>query len=183
MAPGPSRLSFLVLAAAALAACGPETPEVATAPPGEPEVASIAGMYRVEGTTTVIGSEESRAISGRLILAQEGTSWTATFDLDTLYPGPHGALRAEVVGEGNGTIRGTALEGTARTQIVAGRVPGIDAHFIMVPPAFGVRIVSDSTGTANPDGSLTFHLENRGAEGEAYLPTRTEVRGVRMPEP
>lgn len=163
-----------------LPACGGES-QVASAPP-EAARTSIAGTYRVQGLTTVIGSDASRAISGTLIVAQEGEAYTATFDLQTDYPAPGGAVRADVIGTADGTIEGTALEGTARTQIVAARVPGLDPGFTLVPPSFGVRVVSTARGTVNDDGSIEFQLENRAAEGEEYTPTRTVVRGVRAPD-
>jgi hypothetical protein len=160
-----------------LPACG--EPQV-SAPPPDDAVPHIAGTYRVEGITTVIGTELSREISGTVILAQEGGEYTATFDLATNYPGPDGALPAEVVGTGEGRIQGSSLKGTASTQIVASRVPGLDPGFTLVPPSFGVRVVSTAEGTVQGDGTLAFQLENRGAEGEDYVPTRTTVTGVRI---
>jgi hypothetical protein len=162
----------------ALLACGGE-PDVA-APSPEIPPASVAGSYRVQGTTAVIGSDVTREISGTVILDQEGSSYTATFSLETVYPSSDGPLPAEVVGKGEGAIRGDTLEGTAQTQIVASRVPGLDSRFIMVPPSFSVRIVSNSTGTVNPDGGIQLKIENRGIEGEEYLPTRTTLSGMRV---
>jgi hypothetical protein len=49
----------------------------------------------------------------------------------------------------------------------------------LIPASFGVRIVSNSVGTLNDDGSITLQIENRGAEGESYIATRTTMRGVR----
>lgn len=166
-----------LLVGLALAACSQEADVAAPAPSSEP--AQISGMYKVKGTTIVVGTEHSREIWGNVILVQDGASYTATFDLETNYPGPDGEVPAEVVGDGEGSITGNTLDGTLRTQIVASRVPGLDAHFIMVPPAFGVRVVSDATGEVKPDGSIQFTMENRGAEGEDYIPTRTVVKGVR----
>jgi hypothetical protein len=166
-----------LLVGLALAACSQEADVAAPAPSSEP--AQISGMYKVKGTTIVVGTEHSREIWGNVILVQDGASYTATFDLETNYPGPDGEVPAEVVGDGEGSITGNTLDGTLRTQIVASRVPGLDSHFIMVPPAFGVRVVSDATGKVKPDGSIEFTMENRGAEGEDYIPTRTVVKGVR----
>jgi hypothetical protein len=166
-----------LLVGLALAACSQEADVAAPAPSSEP--AQISGMYKVKGTTIVVGTEHSREIWGNVILVQDGASYTATFDLETHYPGPDGEVPAEVVGDGEGSITGNSLDGTLRTQIVASRVPGLDSHFIMVPPAFGVRVVSDATGEVKPDGSIQFTMENRGAEGEDYIPTRTVVKGVR----
>ncbi|MBW2236866.1 MAG: hypothetical protein JRG85_15890 [Deltaproteobacteria bacterium] len=166
-----------LLVGLALAACSQEADVAAPAPSAEP--AQVSGMYKVKGTTVVVGTDHSREIWGNVILVQDGASYTATFDLETNYPGPDGEVPAEVVGDGEGTITGNTLDGTLRTQIVASRVPGLDAHFIMVPPAFGVRVVSNATGEVKPDGSLELTIENRGAEGEDYIPTRTVVKGVR----
>lgn len=169
-----------LLVCLSLAACGQEAERAAPDPQAAPEQPlQISGMYKVKGLTTVIGTDQSREIHGSLILAQDGDTWTATFDLETMYPGPDGEVPAEVVGNGGGKLVGNRLEGTAKTQIVASRVPGLDSHFIMVPPAFGVRIVSEGTGELKPDGTLEFTMENRGAEGEEYVPTRTTVSGVR----
>ena len=46
-------------------------------------------------------------------------------------------------------------------------------------PAEKILVVSDATGEVKPDGSIEFTMENRGAEGEDYIPTRTVVKGVR----
>jgi hypothetical protein len=144
--------------------------------------ASVAGEYHVRGTTAVVGSDETREISGHVILAQEGDSYTATFSLETLYPAPGGAVPAEVVGKGEGRIVGRTLEGTAATQIVASRVPGLDSRFAMVPPAVSVRITSDTRGEIRPDGRLSIQIESRAAAGERnYVPTRTTLRGGRAP--
>lgn len=172
-----SAQASLLLLVLLLPACGGD-PEVSAAPPAGP--ASISGTYRVEGLTTVIGADLSREISGTVILVQEGDAYTATFDLETDYPGPDGALPAEVVGTAEGTIDGTSILGTASTQIVASRVPGIDPGFTLIPPSFGVRVVSTTEGTVKEDGSIELQLENRGAEGEEYVPTRTRVKGVRI---
>jgi hypothetical protein len=181
----PLRTSYLLrtllalVVGLALAACGQEAGEQAGAAPEPTGPAQVAGMYKVKGLTTVIGTDNSREISGNVILAQDGASYTATFDLETMYPGPDGEVPAEVVGDGEGTITGNKLDGTLRTQIVSSRVPGLDPHFTLVPSTFGVRVVSNGTGELKPDGTLEFTMENRGAEGEDYIPTRTVVKGVR----
>jgi len=173
----PRTCTVLLFLAGSLA-CGGE-PEVATRPP-DASPAALSGTYRIEGLTTVIGHEDqSREISGTVVMTQEGDTWAASFELETLYPGPDGPLPAQVVGIGGGTISGNALEGAAETQIVASRVPGIDSQFTLIPASFGVRIESTSVGTVNDDGSITLEIENRPAEGESYIPTRTTVRGVR----
>ncbi len=167
----------LLLSLLLLPACGDSQ---VSAPPPDAGPATIAGTYRVEGLTTVIGTDLSRELSGTVVLAQEGGTYTASFELETDYPGPDGALPAEVVGTGEGSVDGSTLVGTAQTQIVASRVPGLDPGFTLVPATFGVRILSTAMGTVKDDGRIEFQLENRGAEGEEYIPTRTTVTGARI---
>jgi hypothetical protein len=170
------------LLALAVVACGSEsaqTPDVATSAAASGP-ADIAGMFRVKGTTKVVGTDAEREIAGTVTLQQEGSAYTATFSLETLYPGPDGPLPAEVVGTGEGTVEGNNLVGTARTQIVASRIPGIDPSFSLIPPTFGVKIVSSAIGELRENGEIQFEIENRAAEGERYIPTRTVVSGGRV---
>ena len=173
-----SRRLALLSAAALFAACGSEPDSVAPQAAG---TVQLAGTYQVNGSTAVVGASESREIEGTVILAQEGDTYTATFNLQTLYPAEGGPVPAEVIGRGEGTIAGRSLEGSARTQILASRVQGLDPKFTLVPPAFSVRIVSSTRGEIKPDGRLTIQIESRGAEGERhYVPTHTTLHGRRV---
>jgi hypothetical protein len=153
--------SSRVLATLALwaLACGSEPAQVE-----EPvEVAPIAGMYEVHGDTVALETGHKREIAGTVILADEGASYTATFNLTTTYPGAEEALPAEVIGKGEGSIEGRTLRGTAQTQLVMATVPGVDPGFAFVPRMVSTRI------------------ENQPAEGEeSYVPTRTTLRGSRI---
>lgn len=157
---------------------------------GATPMATVSGTYKVSGATVDKQSGQERAIEGTIILAQEGDRYTATFDLDTTYPSPEASpdaekgrmIQADVIGKGEGVISGNTLEGTAHTQIVMGTVEGVDTAFAFVPRMVGARIVNDSTATIHPDGSITIEIENRPAEGETqYRPTRTTLRGTRVP--
>jgi hypothetical protein len=152
---------------------------------GEPEPAApvnLTGTWRLRGNTTALEGGETRAISGSVVLVQEGDGYTATFSLETLYPTPGGPLPAELVGRGDGKLDGRRLTGTAHTQIVASRVPGLDPNFALVPPAFTVRIVSETRGRIDDEGHLTLKIRTRGEEGErGYAPTRTRLHGERLP--
>ncbi len=177
LAPSVQALSLL-LPMLLLAACGGESQVSEQATDGEP--ANVAGTWKVEGLTTVIGQEVSREIAGTVVLTQDGTSYSASFELETDYPSPDGTVPAQVVGTGQGRVRGSTMAGSAQTQIVASQVPGIDPGFTMVPATFGVRVRSTAVGELRRDGSIEFELENQGAEGERYVPTRTRVTGVRI---
>jgi hypothetical protein len=171
--------SSRVLATLALwaLACGSEPAQVE-----EPvEVAPIAGMYEVHGDTVALETGHKREIAGTVILADEGASYTATFNLTTTYPGAEEALPAEVIGKGEGSIEGRTLRGTAQTQLVMATVPGVDPGFAFVPRMVSTRIISTTTTTIAADGTVTIEIENQPAAGEeSYAPTRTTLRGSRI---
>lgn len=172
------KAQLLVLRSAAalsLAACG-------GAEDGGEEVAAtpIAGMYEVTGETVTPATGDKRSISGKIIIAEQGGSYTATFNLTTTYPGAEEALPAEVIGKGEGLVNGRALTGTAQTQLVMATVPGVDPGFAFVPRMTSTRIVSKSTATVANDGSVQIQIESHPAEGESYTPTRTTLSGFRV---
>ena len=73
----------LVVATLLALACGAGDTEVAE----QTEVLPIAGMYEVTGVTVALESGHRREIAGTVILAENGDQYTATFHLNTTYPG------------------------------------------------------------------------------------------------
>jgi hypothetical protein len=146
----------------------------------EAEALPVAGMYEVTGVTVARESGHKREIAGIVILAADGGSYTATFDLDTTYPGADQALPAEVIGKGEGTIEGRTLRGRAETQLVMATVPGIDPGFAFVPRMVSTRIASRTTASVAADGTVSIEIENEPAKGSEYAPTRTTLHGSRV---
>jgi hypothetical protein len=147
------------------------------------KIPSIAGTWHVTGTTVEKDTGQSRAISGHLIMAQEGDRFTATFDLTTDYPTPEGPTQADVIGKGEGQVQGASLEGRSEIQLVIGTVPGVDVGFAYVPRITSTRLVNTMKGQIQDDGTIVVESENVAAEGETgYRPTRTTLRGSRAPE-
>ena len=144
------------------------------------EAVPIAGNYQVSGVTVNTTSGQQREISGTVTLFENGSSYTAAFQLNTTYPGAAEALPAQVLGTGEGTIDGRTLVGSAQTQLVMATVPGVDPGFAYIPRQVSTRIVSTSITQIADDGSLTIELENSPAEGAQYAPTRTTLRGSRV---
>jgi hypothetical protein len=153
------------------------SPDVAAGPP------VISGTWLVEGLTVETASKKTRQISGRIILAEEGGKYRSTFDLDTSLPGATGPIRADVIGEGEGTVSGLTLSGTARTQVVVSAAPNVDPGFAFVPRQIGARIVSKTTATLGEDGTITIEIESEPAAGETYAATRTTLTGSFAPPP
>jgi hypothetical protein len=167
----------------ALLLCFPVACEPSSEPPA-PEAAAepleISGRYELSGVTTTPGSDETRKISGVMLIEQEGDQYKASFEFKTSFPGEGSPVDADVIGVGEGKVDGTHLVGTARTQIVISSVPGIDTGFAFIPRMVSTRIVSSSIGEFGPDGSLTLEIESRADEGELYRSTKTTMRGMRI---
>ena len=179
------RLAFLVIlvwAASLWGACGPEAEPGAEGEAAVPP-SPISGMYEVSGVTVVTQTGDKREISGKIILAEDGDAYIATYSLTTLYPMGAENLPAEVIGKGEGVIDGRRLEGTAATQLVIAMVPGVDPGFAFVPRTVTTRLVSNSLTTIAADGTVMIKIENAPAEGEQYAPTITTLRGHRTSTP
>lgn len=144
------------------------------------EAVPIAGMYEVTGVTVARESGHKREIAGTVILAADGDSYTATFNLNTTYPGADQALPAEVIGKGEGKIEGRTLRGRAETQLVMATVPGIDPGFAFVPRMVSTRIASSTTATVAVDGTVSIEIQNEAGSGSEYTPTRTTLHGSRI---
>src|SRR5262247_3473787 len=166
-------IALLAVGVAALFACsGAEERKGAVEEVGE-EV-PIPGMYKVEGATVDKASGERRDISGTVILAIEGDSYTATFHLATTFPGSGtDPIAAEVIGKGEGRVEGRTLTGTAHTQLVVASVPGVDPNFAFIPRQVSTRLISDSVTTIGRDGTVSIQTDSQGEEGEENSPTRT----------
>lgn len=173
---------FALVPILAALACGPGSEPPATTPPGaDPasDAPSISGVYAIEGETVEVESGQERAIMGRLVLAQEGRRYRSTFDLETRYPTRDGPVRADVIGNGEGSIDDEGLHGQAETQLVMASVPGVDTSFAFVPRTLGPRIVSTTVGRFQ-EGILVIEIESQGLPGEEYPRTRTTLRGRRL---
>ena len=170
---------FFCAVALAWGGCGGDS-ELASQGEAATQAAPIAGMYQVSGITTAVTGGHEREISGTIILADQGESYTATFNLNTLYPIGVESLPTEVIGTGKGTIQGRTLRGTAQIQLVTTTVPGVDPAFAYIPRTVSTRLVSSTLTTLAPDGAVAIQIENAPAPGEQYLPTRTTLKGTRI---
>jgi hypothetical protein len=144
------------------------------------EAVPISGRYDVKGGTVDLEGGHRREIAGQVVLTETGGAYTATFHLNTTYPGAEEALPAEVIGSGEGTVEGRTLRGTAETQLVMATVPGVDPGFAYVPRMVSTRIQSTTLASVADDGTVSIEIENRPAPGEDYAPTKTTLKGRRV---
>lgn len=173
------RLNGFALGAAVLffSACertqdaGPAAPDVASAPP------SVSGVWAVEGVTVETASGKTRQITGTVLLTQDGSRYTSTFDLDTAFPSEGGPVHATVIGEGEGTLAGRTLTGTSHTQILIAGAPNVDTGFAYVPRQVSTRIISKTKGTLADDGTIAIEIESEPEAGQTYAATKTTLKG------
>lgn len=142
-----------------------------------------SGTYQVQGLTVDQRSGDTRRIEGHVVLTRKGDSWAAAAELKTQFPSHGGAVAADVIGRGDGKLKGAALVGTAQTQLVIQTVPGVDTNFGFIPREVGPRLVSDWTARWERPGELTVEMTNRGEDGEDYSPTKTTLKGRRVAMP
>jgi hypothetical protein len=177
---GRARHWLLAVSAAAPIACGEanESPAVSAQPPVEPQ--PLSGLYEVSGRTVDKATGSERNLSGTVIVAAEGESYTTTFNLNTTIMSQGDASRAELIGKGEGRIVGRTLEGNAETQLIVALVPGVDANFGMLPRHATARILNQSKATIADDGTVRIEIESEAAPGTEYAPTHTMLRGHRV---
>jgi len=152
------------------------TPDVAAATPAAP----IEGTYRVSGTTVDKATGSERGVSGTIVVRTAGDTYTSTFSLNTTLHGSGEPQKAELIGQGEGMVKGRKLSGTAETQMIVALVPGVDAGFGMLPRVATARMVNTAEADIGSDGSVRIEIESDPAPGEEYPPTRTTLRGKRI---
>lgn len=149
--------------------------------PGAGAEDAFAGRYDVTGVTVDIRTGDTRRIEGTIVLAARDGGYSTNAKLSTDFPTEGGTIRADVIGNGKGTVKGDVLSGSAETQLVMQTVPNVDTDFAFIPRSVGPRIVSSWSARWAND-VLVVDLTNQPAEGETYSPTKTTLRGKRLAE-
>lgn len=170
-------LALLALVATAVwAGCGAEPRQ-----PPEPAPTDYSGTYEVRGHTTDVQTGAERDIAGTIVLVHdlEGKRYKSTYEFRTTWPTQAGDISAHIVGFSQGVVSDDRLEGDAHTQLLISEQPGSAAERAYVPETVTAVIESDTVSTITPDGEITVELENRGAAGDDYRPTRTRLEGRR----
>ena len=132
---------LLLLSTGLLLACGSGVENEGT---GAAPATPIAGRYEVNGVTVNTATGDKRELSGTVILAEDGETYTATFDFVTTYPGAEEALPAQVIGKGEGTIE---RDGTVQVEIENEPAQGED-YAPTRTTLRGVRVASATTPAA-----------------------------------
>lgn len=175
------RFSFALLLGPllALAACeGGSDPDVSAArafPPSRVDPA-VSGTYEVKGATVQALTGRQREIGGTLELSVEGDRYEVSFDLETTDPDVDEPVPMRVRGTGRGFVVGDVLTGTTE-EWMALAVPMEESRGVALPRKAGIRIVSSSQGSFEPDGSFHVLLQNEPGAGQDYVPSVTVLKG------
>jgi len=165
----------------------PSTPDTAAAAPAmqaETETqtaildpATVSGVYQVHGVTVQAANGLVREIDGIMRLDLEEKSFSTTFELETMYPGPEAVFAASVVGWGQGLIVGDTMAGTVSSRVVRLDEPGEGTSLKL--PDEQLVIMSSSIARFNADGRLQVELQNQPGINQAYSPSVTVLEGER----
>ena len=172
----PLGLPTVLLAAGLVAAASPATSE-------EPALHDIAGIYEMDGATTVEGAPDRFHVSGKLVIRQQGADCDINVDgALRRVEGTAGPAGAKLIGTGEARIDGDRFSGTAEVQTLISEVPGVDVEAAFMPKKFGPTLAAVAEGEVVEEGVITFEIRTT-LTGEGFtLPEnrKTVVRATRV---
>jgi hypothetical protein len=147
------------------------------------EVHDIAGIYEMDGDTTVEGAPDRFHVSGRLVIRQHGADCDINVDgAFRRVEGTSGPSGVKLVGTGDARLEGDVFTGTAEVQTIMSEVPGVDVDAAYIPKKFGPTFAAVAEGKVVEEGVLEFEIRTT-LSGEGFtLPEkrRTAVRATRV---
>jgi hypothetical protein len=147
MAKAPLLLA-LVVAAFAESSRAEDTPE-------------IAGIYEINGETTVESSPDRFVITGKLVVRQQGSDCTTIVEAAMRRTaGSSGPASAALIGSGEMKLAGRKLHGTAELQSLVSEVPELDVAMPFAPRTAGPVLDATAEGDVLPDGSLKLEIHS-----------------------
>lgn len=132
------------------------------------EALDIAGIYEIEGQTTVEGSPDRLAITGKLVIRQNGNDCTTIVEAEMRrVAGASGPVSAQLIGTGQMKLTGRKLEGNAELQSVVSEVPELDVAVAGAPKRAGPVLDAVAKGEVVSDGVLKLEI-NSTVIGEGF---------------
>jgi hypothetical protein len=133
----------------------------APAPSRAEEVRDIAGIYEIQGETTVAGSPDRFVITGKLVLRQKGNDCSTIVEAAMRRAaGNSGPVSAALIGSGDMKLSGNKLEGRAELQSLVSEVPDLDVAVPFAPRTAGPILDATATGEVLPDGSIKLEIRS-----------------------
>ena len=133
-----------------------------TAPPSRSEeVPDIAGIYELQGETTVEGSPDRFVITGKLVLRQKGSDCTTIVEAAMRRAaGTSGPVSAALIGSGEMKLTGRKLHGEAELQSLVSEVPDLDVAVPFAPRTAGPVLDAVADGEVLADGAIKLEIRS-----------------------
>jgi hypothetical protein len=148
MATAPVLLALLVAALAGSAARAEDAPD-------------IAGIYEINGETTVANSPDRFVITGKLVVRQQGNDCTTIVEAAMRRAaGNSGPASAALIGSGELKLAGRKLHGTAELQSLVSEVAELDVAVPFAPRTAGPILDAVADGAVLDDGSIKLEIRS-----------------------
>lgn len=132
------------------------------------EPLDIAGIYEVQGETTVQGSPDRFVITGKLVMRQKGDEITTIVEAAMRRAaGTSGPVSAALIGSGTMKLTGKKLAGTAELQSLVSEVPDLDVAVPFAPRTAGPVLDAVAEGEVLPDGAIKLEIRST-VKGEGF---------------
>ncbi len=142
---------------------------------------SPLGVFRVHGSVVDEKTGQSQPTHGFVSIRLRDGGWVSGYELETSFEREDGALAAELVGTGAGSLHGNPLHGTASTQLVMATIPGVSPKFALIPRSVGPRVAARTTLWMGDDGSIA--LEFASSEDAEHPSPLVFLTGHRVEDP
>jgi hypothetical protein len=132
-------------------------------------VPDIAGIYELDGETTVEGSVDQFHITGKLLIRQDGPNCTTSVEgLFQRVEGDAGPASFAMIGTGTAELTGRKFYGVSTTQTMISEVPGMDVNAPFMPRKFGPKLETIADGEVLADGTIVVELRST-QSGEGFV--------------
>jgi hypothetical protein len=132
------------------------------------EALDIAGIYEIQGETTVEGSPDRLAITGKLVVRQKGADCTTVVEAQMRrVAGASGPVSALLIGNGDMKLAGSKLSGKAELQSVVSEVPELDVAVSFAPRVAGPILDATAEGEVLRDGTIKLEIRST-LKGEGF---------------
>jgi hypothetical protein len=132
------------------------------------ELPDIAGIYEINGETTVEGSPDRFVITGKLVIRQKGADCATIVEaMMRRAAGTSGPASAALIGNGEMKLTGNKLQGKAELQSLVSEVPELDVSVAYAPRTAGPVLDATANGEVLHDGSLKLEIRST-LHGEGF---------------
>jgi hypothetical protein len=121
----------------------------------------IAGIYEINGETTVENSPDRFIITGKLVVRQQGNDCTTIVEAAMRRAaGTSGPASAALIGSGQMKLTGRSIAGEAELQSLVSEVAELDVAVPFAPRTAGPVLDATAQGEVLPDGVIKLEIRS-----------------------